>query len=321
MSKTPIIMDVDTGIDDIFAIMLAAASERIDIKAITTCYGSSSVDQVTLNTLKALEMLGLSGIPVAQGARKGMLASLKTSARGRSLLSPDGLAGISSKLPFPKQSPEAIGAVEMMEKVVSESEGGVIIVGLGPLTNIATFILAHPHLLHKIKGIAITGGAIYGGDLLPTVEFNMASDPEAAEIVLSSGLKVFMCSLDATNKAVATFDDRERFRLTGSPLAELLYEPLKKLGEFSEQTMHRDGFPIADAATVAWLLAPDLFKVKPYYVEVDLGGRYTRGCTVTDVNGVNGYPPNVAIATDLDREAYIKMISEAFKAFKANDND
>ncbi len=319
MNSTPVIMDLDTGVDDILALMLAASSDRVDIKAITTCFGSGSLDQVTLNTLKALELLGLSDIPVAQGARKGIMSSLKTSARGRALLAPDGLGGVAGKLPFPKKTPEPVGACQLMAQVVEQSDGGVIIVCCGPLTNVATFILAHPDLLPRIQGIAVTGGAIFGGDLLPTVEFNIASDPEAAEIVINSGLKVFLCGLDATNKAVATFEDRERFRLAGGRVAELLYEPLKKLGEYSEQTMHRDGFPIADAATVAWLLNPEIFEVKPYYVEVDLGGRYTRGCTVTDVNGINGYQPNVVMATGINREAYIKMITDAFKVFKSRE--
>ena len=316
MSKTPIILDVDTGIDDIFALMLAAASDYLEIKAVTTCFGSSTLEQVTMNTLRVMELLGLENVPLARGAAKGILSSLRYSTMGRGVLEPDGTCGMTSKLHFPKKSPENLSAVELIAKTVEETDESIILICCGPLTNIATFILAHPNLLYKIKGIAFAGGAIFGGDVLPTAEFNVESDPEAAEIVLNSGLKIFMCGLDCTSKAVATFEDRERFRLSGSRIAKEMYEPLKKLGEFSEVEMHRDGLPIADAAPVAWLLAPDIFEVKPYHVEIDLGGRYTRGCTVTDTNGSLGLPANTVVATSVDREEYIKLINAAFKSYK-----
>ena len=83
MSKTPIILDVDTGIDDIFAMMLAAASEYLEIKAVTTCFGSSTLEQVTMNTLRVMELLGLDNVPLARGAAKGILSSLRYSTMGR----------------------------------------------------------------------------------------------------------------------------------------------------------------------------------------------------------------------------------------------
>ena len=137
---TPVILDVDTGIDDAIAIMLAAKSKRMEIKAITTVFGNSTVDITTLNTLRVLELLGLKDIPVAAGAKKGILSPLKAAQRGRGLPGDDGMMGLADKLPFPKKSPEQINACQLMEKVVSESQNKVIFICMGPLTNIASFL-------------------------------------------------------------------------------------------------------------------------------------------------------------------------------------
>ena len=309
---TPIILDVDTGIDDAVAIMLAAKSRRMDIKAITTVFGNSTVDITTLNTLRVLELLGLKDIPVAAGAKKGILSPLKAAQRGRGLPGNDGMMGLADKLPFPKKSPEQISACELMEKTVSESQNKVIFICMGPLTNMAVFLTAHPHLRSKISGIVVTGGSAEKGDVLPSVEFNISADPEAAHIVFNSGVRVMVCGLEVTDKAYMTFEERERIKLDGGRCADAFYPFLKKFGEYNEEVLMKDGCVFEDPVSVAWLLDPSMFKSVPYRISVDLTGRYTRGTTICASPEKENVRPNAMMAVDIDRERFVEMLSRAF---------
>ncbi|MGI5888285.1 MAG: nucleoside hydrolase [Oscillospiraceae bacterium] len=318
---TPIILDVDTGIDDAVAMMLAVSSRRMDIKAVTTTFGNSNVNMTTLNTLKVLELLGAVNIPVAHGAAKGILSPMKAAQRGRPALGTDGMLGMSDALPYPGRSPDEQGACALMEKVVKEADSKAIIVCMGPLTNAAIFLLAHPECRDMLSGIVVTGGSSDRGDVLPTVEFNMASDPEAAHIVFSSGVRIMMCGLDVTEKAYLTFDEREKIKLRGGRLADFLYPPLRKLGEYEEETLLKDGCPIRDPVSVAWLLNPSIFKSEPCRVSIDLTGRYTRGTTICEPYRKGGPYPNALIATGIDRDAYVSMITEAFASYAGSVTD
>ncbi len=309
MSSIPVLLDVDTGVDDAFAIALAASTPYIKLLCITTCFGNGTLEQSSLNTLKIAELLKLD-VPVAAGARKGIISPLRRGL-GREAHGDDGLAGRAGKLPYPRRSLLDMGAVELMAGMIGSCPDNVIIASTGPLTNIATLLLAHPELHDRIDGIAISGGAVFGGNLLPTAEGNFAADPEAAQIVLTSGVKVLMCGLDATEKAYATFEDRERLRLAGTRASDFLCDTLREYAEYYENTMLMDGCPIPDAVPIAWIINPSIIKGTPYYVEVDLNGKYTRGSTIADTLGVRDRRPNVIAATDIDRRAYLKMLFDA----------
>ena len=311
---TPVILDVDTGIDDAIAIMLAAKSKRMEIKAITTVFGNSTVGITTLNTLRVLELLGLKDIPVAAGAKKGILSPLKAAQRGRGLPGNDGMMGLADKLPFPKKSPEQINACQLMEKVVSESQNKVIFICMGPLTNIASFLTAHPHLKGKISGIVVTGGSVEKGDVLPSVEFNISADPEAAQIVFNSGVRVMVCGLEVTDKAYLTFEEREKIKLNGGKIADAIYPFIKKAGEYSEEVLMKDGCVFEDPVSVAWLLDPAMFKSVPYRISVDLTGRYTRGTTICASPEKEKVRPNAMVAVDINRDAFVELITKAFES-------
>lgn len=315
MDRIPVILNVDTGIDDALAITVAAASEIIEILAVTTSFGNGTLEQTTENTLRIIELLELD-VPVAAGADKPMMPQTRTKILASAAQGDDGLGGKSGLLPYPARGVADVSAVELMASEIQKSDKNVVIVSTCALTNIAVLLLAHPELKKKIDGIAFSGSAVYTGNVLPTVEANLLADPEAAQIVLRSGVKVLLCSMDATNGAYVTFEDREKFRLANNRVSAFFYETLKSYSDHYENLLLKEGSPLHDVVPVAWLIDPALVKTKAYYVEVDLNGYYTRGATVVDVQGVWNKPPNAAIAVEADRKKINELIFESLRKNK-----
>ncbi|MBQ3008008.1 MAG: nucleoside hydrolase, partial [Oscillospiraceae bacterium] len=165
LNKRPIIMDVDTGVDDTLAFLLAAAADNLDIRAITTVFGNCAVDVTTKNTLKICELFGLD-VPVARGTYRPVIdppidysVAPMVDIHGR-----DGLGNVGDRLPEPTKQVEAMAAADLMAKAIKECDEKMTIVATGPLTNIATFLLAYPDLHEKIECIAFMGGAAFGGN-------------------------------------------------------------------------------------------------------------------------------------------------------------
>lgn len=311
MKRIPIIIDCDPGIDDAIAIMLACASEELDVKAITTVAGNVTLDKTTQNALNILETVH-ADIPVAMGAAAPLCEELHTAGdfHGK-----DGMGD--RTFPSNARKPVKMNAIALMEKVVSESEVPVTLVPLGPLTNIAGFFLACPHLIHKIERISMMGGAAYQGNCNPSAEFNIWVDPEAAQIVFSSDVPITMHGLDVTLKGTVTLEDIENLRqasAVGQVAAELLdYHKKLTNGEPKPRAIH-------DAHAIAWLLKPELYEYIEGYVRVDIYGQHTRGCTVVDTRpwASQLYPnkPKTKVVMEVDREGFAAMLIDALKRYE-----
>jgi pyrimidine-specific ribonucleoside hydrolase len=301
MGMIPVIIDTDPGHDDAVAIMLAISSDTLDIRGITVVAGNSTLDNTTENALKLLTHLN-SSVKVYKGAERPMLSVLKPS---KSIHGESGLAG--TILPEPKEMAEIINAVQFLEDEVKLSEEKITIIALGPLTNVATFILSAPELKHRISEIFIMGGAVFGGNRTPAAEFNVWQDPEAASIVFESGIPLVMCALDVTRKCGMLEKDMEMIRDAKGKACKLTSEIMEYFGKTagnSEVVFH-------DAVAVARVLRPELFKSMSCNVVIDLDGRYTRGCTVTDTIGISGGRINAEVVLDADREGLSSFIAES----------
>lgn len=309
MEKTKIIMDVDTGIDDAIAICLALGSDAFDVLGITTTFGNRKVDVTTKNTLKILELIGKTNIPVSKGAAKPIVKEYfspeKSIVHGA-----DGLGDMENPLPEPKIKETGMSAVEFMAKTLAESDEPVTIVPVGPMTNVATLLMTSPELKPKIKEIVVMGGSMLKGNASPVAEANIKQDPEAAYILLHSGVKIRMACLDATWNGYVSFDELEDWK-TDNKLSRIFYQMCGIYSEHYKLRMKNPGLAMHDSMTLAWIARPELVKSEDYYVTVDIDGRYTYGMTVTDVNRVTGEKPNVTMSTDVDRVPFINMIKEA----------
>ncbi|MCB0117186.1 MAG: nucleoside hydrolase, partial [Caldilineaceae bacterium] len=180
---TPTILDVDTGYDDALALLLALRSPALDVRGVTCVAGNQRLPQVVVNTLKIMDVVG-ADVPVAAGMDRPLIEELREPAL---LHGHDGMADLG--LPPSTRKVLDVHAVEFMRQTLAASTEPVTIIALAPLTNIATFLRMYPGLRDRIGEIVIMGGsAIAHGNTSPLAEFNIRQDPEAAAIVLSSGL-------------------------------------------------------------------------------------------------------------------------------------
>ena len=309
-------MDCDPGHDDAMALMLAQARPEINIRGVTTSAGNQTIDKTTLNARKIMSFLG-NPVPVAAGSPKPLFRDLITApeVHGES-----GLDGPS--LPEPKWPVSELSACELMVKILEESHEPIGIIATGALTNLAALLLYRDDLKKKIARVSLMGGAAIGGNWTASAEFNILVDPEAAQIVFSSGLPIIMSGLDVTHKAIVTSADIESMRALGGPASLLAAELMDYFKIFSENHLsHLGGSPLHDPCAVAVLVAPQIFTAKKARVDVECHAEHTTGATVVSLaqgemhNGSVGHVPresaNVEVLIDIDRRAFIRILIEA----------
>lgn len=310
MKKIPVILDCDPGHDDAIAMILACASVKLDVLAITTVGGNQTVAKTTNNALRVLKFINKVDIPLAMGAGMPLVKPLVIAP---SVHGDSGLDG--PELAQPDRGPLDIPAVALIARVVEANEEPVTLIPTGPLTNIAIFLSAYPHLKDRIARISLMGGSAVGGNWTPAAEFNILEDPEAADIVFQSGIPITMSGLDVTHKARVYPADIARIKAQSGQVAVLVAELLEFFIRFHNK-QGCDFAPLHDPCAVAWLLNPEMFKACKCNVVIDLHGEHTAGCTVTDFTGVTGREPNVDVLLDVNQKALIEMIIEAVNFYR-----
>ncbi|MFP3950705.1 MAG: nucleoside hydrolase [Candidatus Bathyarchaeia archaeon] len=274
----PIVLDTDPGIDDALAMMLAFNSPEISVSAVTTVAGNVSHAKAHVNAKKLLEYLGEYDIPVCEGAERPLL-------RGVSHVEDfHGDLGLGDAiLPEPGLPTHELNAVEMIIRKADELMDKLTIVSIGPLTNIASAILADPELPLKINKLVIMGGAYqltpYGhGNSTAVAEFNIWHDPEAAKIVFDSDIKIVAVGLDVTTNP--------RNRLNRRVFREICSTSTENAGlveSLCRELVDRlNGCSLHDPMATAYLIKPGLFKLEKHRVKVETRGELTRGMTVVD---------------------------------------
>ena len=309
MRKIPIIMDCDPGHDDAIAIILACASEKLDVRAITTVGGNQTIAKTTNNALRVLAFIDKK-IPVAMGANNPLRRELEIAP---SVHGDSGLDG--PELPQPKEEALKISAFELMAKVVEESDEKITLVPTGPLTNIAIFLLSYPHLKSKIERISLMGGSAIGWNWTASAEFNILVDPEAADIVFKSGIPITMSGLDVTHKAQVYPEDIEKIKNQGGKVAVMVGELLEFFIKFHKEICGWEFAPLHDPCAVAWLINPDMFTSKKLNVQIDIDGEHTTGCTVTDFLNRFKLEPNTDVLLDVDRHQFVDMLIDAVNKY------
>ncbi len=274
-----VILDVDTGIDDAVAIILAARSPEIELRGITTVAGNVDVNKTTRNTLRILEFLGREDISVARGMSKPIIGELKTS---EFIHGKDGLGDVDLRDPKIKAiSKHAMDFI--IEELNSSKRKELSIVATGPLTNIAMVLLKEPDLAKKINKLVSMGGAFgvtrYGcGNETSTAEFNIYSDPVAAKIVYGSGADVYAFGLDVTMNPYACIDE-ETYNWIGkikTRTANLLHRMFRELIKV------RGVIAMHDPMALSFIISHDMFKFQRFHVDVELTGAITKGQTIVE---------------------------------------
>ena len=308
MDALPIILDCDPGHDDALAMILAAKNPALKLLGITTVSGNGGISKVTLNARRIATLANID-VPIAEGAGKSILGAFEEAndIHGESAL--DG-----AELPEPKIELSLLHAVDLIAKLIRESDKSVTLIATGPLTNIALFLKMHPGLKQKISEIVFMGGSASRGNRTPYAEFNIWMDPEAAEVVLQSGLPLTMCGLDVTHQALVTPDIFNELDKMNSKLSKIIIGLLKFFAKTYDEVFEMPDPPLHDPVAVALLIDRTVVKTRMVNVEVELSGTLTRGATVVDLHNRLGRSANCNVALELDRSKFWNLMLTAIRS-------
>jgi purine nucleosidase len=298
-----IVIDTDPGIDDAHAILLAWAYPAVKIEALTTVAGNVSLERATANALFIRGLLGAE-MPVFAGCADALVVPTPRRAvsHGR-----DGLGD--SHFPPAAGAPAAGHAAQALIRLADESPGELILVALGPLTNVALATRLDPGLPGKYRRLVVMGGAIQGmgNAWTPAAEFNMYVDPEAASIVLDSWPGLTLVSWETTLKHGLADEEIEALRAIDSPRAEFFRRTIA--GRVSTLPTGERRLYEPDPLAMAVALEPGLVRqAEARYVQVELAGALTRGQTVVDWFDVTGRAPNAELVLEVDQERFVKLL-------------
>jgi inosine-uridine nucleoside N-ribohydrolase len=274
-----VLLDVDTGIDDAQALLFAVRSPEIRIEGITTVCGNINVAQASTNTLKILDLAGVTNLRVASGASQP-LARLPHHVP--SIHGSDGLGNV--QLPEPTNRLTESSAITLLTEAVTAHPKEVTVICLGPLTNIAAAIQQDARFSRNIRKLVIMGGCYHVtpfgyGNVTPVAEFNIWADPEAAAIVFNSRLKISTVGLDVTHNPSTCLQLKhiEKLAALNTPVASFI----AKLWQFQIVTTGGVVY-LHDPIAVATVIDPDIVTTQLGKVSVETEGFLTRGMTVFD---------------------------------------
>jgi pyrimidine-specific ribonucleoside hydrolase len=307
----PVILDCDPGVDDAAGILLAFARPELDVRAITTVGGNTSVAHTTRNTLDLLASAGINGIPVARGADRALLRPFHL---GTHIHGETGFGGVT--LLESAQLPLSVPAVDLIAQTIRESAEPVTLIPTGPLPNIALLLLLHPELKPRIERICLMGGGVYEGNATPAAEANFRNDPEAARVVFQSGVPITMVGLNVTHRALFTTEHIARLRGTGRRVANLFAEMLEfRLHAYGAQYGYA-GAPLHDPIAVAAAFLPGIVTTRACAVTIETDGAFTSGRSVVDLTGVTQQPPNADVAMDVDVPSFVELLLDAIATYE-----
>ena len=302
MDKKKIILDVDTGSDDAIAIMTAVLSDELDVLGITTVNGNRPVMNTTENTLRVLDLLR-SDIPVYRGCEEPMVAGLMPERQlFRKTNDKKELGGKTVTYHY-----------EFLE-ALNDSDGDITIIAVGPLTNLGVAMRADPGIINKIKKLIIMGGGCRQTNTTSAAEFNIWKDPEAAQIVLTSGCEILLVPLDATHRAYVGSEESMKFRQMGTPVgiatADLLDARIQAYDLMQPiECAPYGSTPPHDALAVCAAIDETVLRdVRLCRVDVDCGGSWADGMTIVDPRVLTDQPENVHVAFNADREKFVSML-------------
>lgn len=285
MYKRKFIIDTDTASDDAVALLMALQSPDVDVLAITEVMGNVDVHQGSINARYTVELCGKT-TPVHIGCaqplhRKPVFAHWYHG--------PDGMGGMNYPAPH---APVAAGhAVDVIIELVKAHPGEITLVTLGPLTNIAVALARAPEIAPLVQRCVIMGGAaVCIGNVTPAAEYNMWVDPEAARMVLRSGMNMELISWETgIGAAGLTNDEITHARSIGTPLAQFAIDCNVHALRSARDWLGDPGLIINDAVTMAIALDPGIINRQGRYrVDVETQGELTRGMTVVDLRNVVG---------------------------------
>jgi inosine-uridine nucleoside N-ribohydrolase len=312
-----VLIDTDPGLgtlgcdpEDSLAITMALASPEVTVRAITCVQGNAPIRHSYANAAHLLELLGRTDIPLAAGAEWPLLRTRRREPL-RWLAERDAFDRVLPAAPRPYANPRA---VELILRTARDSDG-LTIIAIGPLTNLAAALVADAALADRLERVTVMGGAFeVPGNITPTAEFNFFMDPEAAQIVLESGVRPVLVGLDVCHQT----------HLTSRQIAATGFK--SDLGRFVQRSCaawlpgmdasDEEGPHLYDTLAVASVFRPELLTLDAAFVQIETTSEALAG---TSVAWLPGRPSawsrpdgsdNALVATGVDVVGFERLFTE-----------
>ncbi len=275
MARTRVIIDTDPGVDDAVAILMALASDQLDVLAIVAVAGNSPLVDTARNARRLVELAGRPDVIVAAGCDEPLGHTIY--AHG-SVHGQDGLGDLTWD--EPSVALDARHGVEVLRDLLLEAP--TTIVAIGPLTNIAVLAQRYPEVIERVENLVIMGGASFEGNVTPAAEFNIWFDPEAAEIVFAQSWPITLMPLDLTHQAYLTDDDLNALRALNTEVGRRTAGMLEPYAAFHQTWYGNRNIIMHDAMAIYELLDPHAITKQGVKVHVEVEGQHGRGATFID---------------------------------------
>lgn len=320
MAKRKMILDLDTGVDDALAIAYALADPEVDLIGIVSSYGNNLLDVCAENSLKLLELLGHTDIPVF----KGLPHSCTTDHFDVMQVSKDihGDNGIGDvELPAPSRALEEQSGVDFYIEAAHKYGKDLIIIPTGPMTNLAAALKKDPEIADLIGNVTFMGGALtVEGNVTPVAEANINQDPKAADEVMKSNLPLTMVGLDVTLRTLLTKNETKQWRELGTASGKAFADITDfYIDAYYNLDIDKRGCALHDPLAVGVGIDPSFVSTISLFMKVVYQEGPYYGRTISDNAKLNDPNPNVKVAVNVDKERYLKAFMDRLnKLFKEN---
>ena len=326
-SPNPLILDVDTGIDDALALLYAAASPEVELVAVTCVSGNVTARDVERNTRAVLELAGRGDVEVALGRETPLRKPLEIAPETHG---PKGIGY--AELPPASRTLSDRHAADVIVHAARSRPGEITLVTLGPLTNLALALDREPELPRLLRGYALMGGAYRTpGNTTPTAEWNIYVDPDAAKQVFGAWAAVLEADASAPRPLALGLDVTETVRFLPEhlerlvarrggetdPIARFATDALRFYFEFHEKYDGFYGAFIHDPFAVAATLDRSLVSSQPVHVDVEAGPGLANGMTVADWRGFTRKVPNLDVAVHAEALTFIERFIDRVGGLRA----
>ena len=307
MIPRPVIIDCDPGQDDAIALLIALASpEALQVLGVTCVGGNAPLNRTQTNARRICVLANRADLPVFAGCAGPLLRVLTTAQAVHGESGMDG-SGLPDAPAMPLQERHAVDFI--VDTCLAAAYRGITLCVLGPMTNIAVALTKAPDIAAKIRGIVFMGGVVHGpGNVTPSAEFNIFTDPHAARIVFACGAPLVMFGLDVTHKVITTPARLDAIAAIGTPVAAAAAGMLRFYDRRDIARYGAPGGPLHDPCVIAWLLQPDLFCGRHVHLAVETDAALTLGRTVADWWNVTDQTPNATIMDSVDADGFYALI-------------
>lgn len=303
------ILDTDPGVDDAFAILTLLAEKNVDVLGLMAVSGNVPIDVAFKNLRNLAALAGRSDVPVYRGAERPLVKAPRLAVE---VHGDDGLGGV--EIPGSEAPIERDHAVTATLRLLKAAPEKVIWIAVGPLTNVALALKLDPGVIEKVERLVVMGGSYARGNVTPAAEFNVWVDPEAWQVVVSSGIPLTMVGLNVTeNVPILPEDEAEVAKMDGAVARAAdgmlsFFRHVHTQNGWGEPKLH-------DVVAVLEALHPGLLETRACHVEVECASPLTEGMTVVQTVLRDATKPNCQVAMQADAREISRLLRAALASY------